>query len=246
MRRGAVIRWICWMFIPAGSLQAQFDIGGSLGAYHFTMEAREGEDHYGAGFDNEENDIAFSATAFYREKRSAHTDLGLELQYTVKEFDARYGYSGMSYGEHTDVHVTLHLLHFGIVPEVRMTYSGNTVLRFGAQFGWLLSGRMTGTGNTYDLLTGSTQSIYENTPTSDFKGDIRALFGMGFRIPVGTALGLTIDPYVSASIGSLLSAEPGSKSTEIGIKFGLAKHSTREALTSIIDRKTPDPPAQSW
>lgn len=209
------------------------------------MEAREGEDHYGAGFDNEENDIAFTATAFYREKRSAHTDLGLELQYTRKEFDARYGYSGMSSGENKDVHVTLHLIHFGIVPEVRMTYSGNTVLRFGAQVGWLVSGRMTGTGQTYDLY-GSTQSVYESASATDFKGDLRALFGMGFRLPVGSALGLTIDPYVSASIGSLLKVEPRSRGTDIGIKFGLAKHSTREALTSIIDRKTPTPEKGGW
>ena len=240
------LRLLGWLLIPVGSLQAQFDVGGSLGAYHFTMEAREGEDHYGAWFDNKENDMAFTTTAFYREKRSAHTDLGLELQYTMKKFDARYGYTFLSSSDRTDVHVTLHLLHFGIVPEVRMTYSGNTVLRFGAQFGWLLSGRMTGTGNTYDLLSGSTQSEFENAPASDFKGDIRALFGMGFRLPVGNAMGVTIDPYVSASIGSLLSVEPGSKSTEIGIKFGLAWHSTRETLTSIIDRKTPTPEKGVW
>jgi|GEM_PF-1323116 len=227
------------------TVRAQFDLGGSLGVYFYGIEPRDAQDQGYASFDKPNDEPAFTASLFYREKRSAHTDLGLELQYTMKEFDARYGYGGANSSEGKDVHVTLHLLHFGITPEVRMTYSGNTVVRFGPQIGLLISGRMSGYGWTNDVYS-QTQTSYDGVRATDFKGDLRAFFGMGFRLPTGKACGLTIDPYVSASINSLLKSEPGSKGTEYGIKFGVARRSAREALTAIIDRKAPSPARGSW
>ncbi len=67
---------------------------------------------------------SLTASLFYRERCGSYVDLGLELLYVHRAFDAGYGGGGMMSGYAGDVHAELDQLYLSITPEVRMNASG--------------------------------------------------------------------------------------------------------------------------
>lgn len=223
-----------------GTLMAQYELGASLGAYQYSIVERK-EDHAQATFDQLATP-SFNASLFYRERWGKVMNLGVELQFSRKSFDARYGDGGLGGSRGTIAHVDLDLMHLSITPEMRLGGGDNAVLRIGLQIGFKLGGSMT--GSSWVIYNGNERnSSYVGASPSDFKGDLRFLFGFGFRHRAVTPWGVTFDPYFSAAIGSILKDPPGAKGTEFGLKMGCSIRRERTPLMKLIDSKMPMPPA---
>lgn len=219
---------------------AQYELGASLGAYQYSIVERK-EDHAQANFD-QLSTPSFNASLFYRERWGKVMNFGVELQFSRKSFDARYGDGGLGGGRGTIAHVDLDLMHLNITPEVKLGGRDNAVLRFGFQFGFKLGGSMTGSSWAW-LGADRSSDVFVGADPQDFKGDFRFLLGLGYRHKADTPWGVTFDPYFSAAIGSILKDPPGAKGTEFGLKVGCSIRRERTPLMKLIDSKMPMPPA---
>jgi hypothetical protein len=219
----------------------QYDVGLSIGVSRHTLVAKKSQGRGGASFYNIDQS-AMTAAIFYRERVSAHVDLGVEAQVSHKRFSvyASDGSLAGSYGIQADA--DLWFAHLNITPEVRMNARASAVIRFGPQIGFKLGGSMTGR-RWSQFPYSSSEEHFENAKPDVFTGDIRFLFGLGFRTSTGTSYGMTIDPYVSAAITSLLKQSPGCRGTELGVRIGIAIRCKGEPFTRWLDKRLPTPPS---
>ncbi len=227
--------------LSEGSLLAQYDIGGMIGLHRRELRGRDTDAHAWANF----SAIArpdWNVGLFYREKHGSHTNLGLELTWMRHEFHAGYHQGGLAGGTSNDVHVVLHTLNFAVLPEVRLGTGSEAVVRFGVSCGFRVAGRKNGTRYEQWPYHADKETFTDAVP-DDFGGELRAIFGFGFRVPTGPRGGITIDPYLARGFSSMLKAEPGSVSTEIGFRLGWAFRVKKEGLSRWIDRRAPTPPA---
>jgi hypothetical protein len=220
------------------ALRAQYLLGASGGGMLFELRSRSvGDPHTGASFDPGPGPF-WTACIFYREQHFDHTNLGLELIYTRKEFEMHYGNTGLAGSYGTAGFVELDLLHLAIIPQVSLGASKRAVVRFGLMQGILLRGRISGRewyhvgGTNYDR-------TFENEPTKDFGGDLRLFFGFGFEMPMGERIRLLFDPYFTTAISSLLKEDPRSKGMEWGLRTGLALRMPGTTISEWMDRITP-------
>ena len=212
-------------------------IGATGGGMLFELRSRPSDGHASASFDPGPGPFR-TASIFYREQRFEHVDLGLELIYTRKEFEVRYGVGGLAGSYGVEGYVELDLLHLAIIPHVYLSKSKRVVIRFGLMQGILLRGRITGREWNHVGWTNYDRT-FENEPTKDFGGDLRLFLGSGFEVPMGERIRLVVDPYFSQAIGSLLKEEPRSKGMEWGLRIGLALHMRGITISDWMDRITP-------
>lgn len=218
-------------------LAAQFDLGVSFGMFHESLRSKESEGHAYVRFSDLSNPGP-TASVFYRERSSDQLDLGVEVQYTRSVFTAIYSDGSVAGSVGASGEVELHLIHLTITPELRLNPSRTAVMRFGPQIGFLVDGSMTGYAWNSFPYQGSRTEL-QNAPASDFKGDVRVLFGLGLRSSATARVAVSFDPYFSASITSLLRQDPGAFSSEYGIRIGLVRRCKGRTLTQLIS-----PPAQ--
>jgi len=216
---------------------SQFQLGASLGVFDSRIEGRSSEGH--ASADLYEYGGPFPTVAIhYRERRGSHANMGFELAWVRREFHAEYSNGGLGTQSGKDMDVRLDLLYFSIVPEVRLGARSTAVVRFGLQGGFLLDSRMR--GRRWSVGGLPAQSVYdewyEGSADEDFGGDIRAVFGFGFQLPLNERSGLVFDPYFSGSLNSLLKQEPGSKGVDLGMRIGLARAFSSNCLTVLLEK----------
>ncbi|MDQ3101271.1 MAG: hypothetical protein M3R08_07780 [Bacteroidota bacterium] len=206
---------------------AQYDIGGCGGIY---------EPHI-RHMDLEPRDIPWTAAVFYRERSSDHTDLALELQLTHRRLFGSW--TTAKTGSNLYVNATdlwLQHLYFRTMLDVRMSASGNVVIRFGPQFGIKLTESFTGRVTEVSDQPGELGNVedLQRTTTDYFKYDGRFFMGMGFRIPLGTTMGIVIDPYFSAGVTQMLKEDHNGKTNEVGVRIGLARRYYNRNITQRI------------
>jgi hypothetical protein len=216
---------------------AQFELGASLGAFDSRIEGRSSEGHaraylfaYGGPFP--------TAAIHYCERRGSHASMGFEMAWVRREFQAEYSNGGLGSQSGKDMDVRLDLLYFGILPEVRMGARSTAVVRFGLQGGFLIDSRMRGRQWSVGGLPATSlyDEWYEGSANADFGGDVRAIFGFGFQLPMNERCIMVFDPYFSGSITSLLKQEPGSRGVDFGIRIGLARAFSTNCLTVLLEK----------
>lgn len=213
---------ILWVLLLGRAGHGQYVIGASVGGMLFELRSRSsGDPHSWANFDPAPGPF-WTASIFYRERHFEHTNLGLELIYARKEFNTDYGGGGLGGGSSSEGFVKLDLLHIAIVPQVNLSKSGRSSIRFGVMNGFLLNGSITGRSSSWSIVTGSSSAPLASGTASDFGGDLRLVFGMGFLFPLSGRTLFAFDPYFSPALGSLLKEEPRSKGMEWGLRMGLA------------------------
>jgi hypothetical protein len=231
---------ILWLAVAVvQQLGAQFDVGATLGVQRSDIRGRASEGHTSASFYNVERPQA-NFGLFYRERHGSHTNLGLELTWMRSEFDASLYEGSLAGGMGTNVHVVLHTLNLAVLPEVRLSGRYSAVLRFGLAAGMRVGGTMRGTRTTSVPYSWSTDT-FTNAEPDMFGGELRALFGFGFYVPVGALSGITIDPYVARG-SLLLKRDPGSISNEVGLRLGWALRMKGKGFTRWLDERVPTPP----
>ena len=218
-------------------LSAQYLIGASGGGMLFELRSRPSDGHTSASFDPGPGPF-WTASGFYREQHFDHTNLGLELIYTRKEFEVSYSDGGLAGSYGTEGYVELDLLHLAIIPQVSLGASKRAVVRFGLMQGILLRGRISGRewyhvgGTNYDR-------TFEKERTEDFGGDLRLFFGFGFEVAMGERARVLFDPYFTPAITSLLKQEPRSKGMEWGLRISLALRMPGTTIAEWMLRITP-------
>lgn len=228
--------WLFLVLVCGGPLAAQVDIGVGFGIQQRSIRARPSEGHVYANF-SDINSPDLGAALFYRERRGSHGNLGLELQWIRQEFHANYYAGGLAGGIDNDVRVVLHTLSLAILPEIRMAAGSDAVIRFGISGGFRVAGRMTG-WRTVSVPYHYERELYSDAVPKDFGGELRFIVGFGFRAPAGSRGGITIDPYGAYGFSSMLKADPGSRSAELGIRIGWSLRLKGEGLSAWIDRMT--------
>lgn len=175
--------------------------------------------------------IPWTMDVYYREQGPKAVRFATGLQVVRREFFAKYDGGGLGYGSGKAVDVRLDMLYWNLQPEICVNERGSLVFRLGPQFGWLLRGTMEGRSSTWSQGSpgsgppSSITSELQRRYTSDFKGDIRFLFGFGFRLPLGERTALTIDPYWSTALTSMLDPEVASISMrgyDAGVMVGMS------------------------
>lgn len=229
----------CLGFLPAGGVCTERSISPRrIRRRHAVRSAFAPSDgHASASFDPGPGPF-WTASIFYREQHFDHTNLGLELIYTRKEFAASYSDGGLAGTYGTEGFVELDLLHLAVIPQVSLGASKRAVVRFGLMQGILLRGRISGR-EWYHVGGTNTDRTFENEPTKDYGGDLRLFFGFGFEVPVSERVCLLLDPYMTPAIGSLLKEAPRSRGMEWGLRIGLALHMPGTTITEWMDRITP-------
>ena len=221
---------------------AQFDYGVSAGGVLLQIRAFESDGPHISTSVSDVERMAFSASAFYRERYSDFVDLGLEATLAHQSFRAGYGSSGLGGGSSRSARVEIDQLYLGIKPEVRMDAKRMAVVRFGFMAGLRVGGSARGASSTWSIASPGTRNDDADL-TSDFGGDFRFAFGFGFRVPVGESWAVTIDPEATIGFTSILHAEGTIRGSDIGLRVGLSRRSKGKALTSMFKVPPHDPAA---
>jgi hypothetical protein len=237
MLRNAVLLVLLVAMLP---LVAQFDLGGAIGLHSRELYSRQVEGHSSATF-SEMVRPDWNVGLLYREKHGRRTNLGLEFTWMRQEFNCRYFNGGLGGGTSSSTHVVLHTLNLAVLPEVRLGTWSDVVVRFGVSCGFRVAGSKSGYRNSY-LQSRSQVETFDDDVPDEFGGELRAIFGLGFRVPTGANGGITIDPYVAYGFSSMLKVDPGSRSTEVGLRMGWVFRCNKQGFLPWLDKHTPMPP----
>lgn len=174
---------------------------------------------------------------FYRERSSDHTDLSLEMQLVHRRLFGSW--TTHREGSTFNVNATdlwLQHLYFTLLLDVRMVESGNVVVRFGPQFGAKLTESLTGRVTDISQISPFADDVedLQNATTDHFQHDSRFHLGLGFRVPLGTTLGIVIDPYFSAGVSRMLKEDHSGRTNEVGLRIGLARRFYNRNMTQRI------------
>jgi hypothetical protein len=215
-------------------LNAQYDIGASGGIY----------EHRFFGCEIDAPAPQWSASMFYRERSADHADLAFELQLVNRHFFGEIA-PGVQATE-----VMLQYLNLAAFIEVRLTESGDHVVRFGPVFGIKLAESFTGEIRTVtrDPQRPLIIEDLQNTRTDHFQNDQRILGGLGFRVPFGTRMAMVIDPYYTIGLGQLVNGNRTGRTDEAGIRVGFSRRFHQTGFTNWVSRsarrqREPVPPA---
>jgi hypothetical protein len=226
-------------------LAAQFDLGVAGGLSRYDIRSRTGQGYAAASF-LQLSRPDLTASIYYREQHGSHTNLGLELSWARKEFHTIYSSGSRLGSAGTSAHVVLHTLNLAILPEVRLAERSGAVIRFGLSCGFRVAGSMTGSTYVYGPYQSYQAHLVDEVPR-DLGGELRVILGFGFRMPTGQRSGITLDPYGAYGISSMLKVDPGSVTTELGLRLGWSLRVPKEGLTRWLKRHTPaTPPGPSW
>lgn len=225
--RAVLLMLVCLV----GRVSAQYDIGLALGGSAPGYWQGKGGRHEFAKVTD--IDVPGPVIAvFYRERIASHVDLGVECQYARRSFSIQYGGGSPAGSYRTSVDAALDLIHLSVTPEVRMDPAGNAVVRFGAMAGVLMGGQIHGERTSGGAVGFSKEELHGQQP-ADFIGDLRVLVGLGFRTSKRT-WAVSLDPFVTYGITSLLRNDPGLKTMEAGLKVGVCRRVERKTLSQWL------------
>lgn len=237
MHRNAVLLVLLVTTVP---LAAQCDLGGTVGIHARELYGRKDQGHSSATF-SEVVRPDWNVGLLYREKHGRRTNLGLELTWMRQEFNCRYYNGGLAGGTSSNVHVVLHTLNLAVLPEVRLGARSEAVVRFGVSCGFRVGGSKTGYRSEQWPYHSQIENFNNDVP-DEFGGELRTIIGFGFRVPTGALSGITIDPYMAYGFSSMLKVEPGSRSTEVGLRMGWVFRCNKQGFLPWLDKHTPMPP----
>lgn len=154
----------------------------------------------------------------YRERGALTSNFFVDLDYSHRTIAFVLSEPGLGSSRTMDGLAELGILHFALGPELSL---GRTSLRFGPQFGWIISSETAGvTSSSFGI--GSPQQHASNDLRLRFKGDMR--FALAFRVDVlaKSKWKLVLDPYANLGLNSLVYGETFKlKATDIGLRVGL-------------------------
>lgn len=216
--------------LAIGQARGQYAIGITVGAAHLDLQERKRKNTSGQlHFDGVDQPV-WSMAVFYREHAPGRIHLGGELQVDRRRFSASWSDGGLGSGEATTASVELYTVRLALLPEVDLDRGGTTRVRFGLAMGAVVAGRMNGTRTSWGL-NGPVNETLVNADPKGFGGELRALLGLGIRVPL-TAVGeLVIDPFTALSLLPMIRTGGGSRSWESGVRLGWAFTTKRMALT---------------
>lgn len=191
------LRLLCMLAIsavPFHMATAQYAIGITVGAAHLDLQERKRKNTTGSLNFEGVDQPAWSMAVFYREHTPGRLHLGGELQVDRRRFSASWSDGGLGSGESTTASVELYTVRLALLPEVNLDQPGNTRLRFGLALGAVVAGRMNGTRTGWGL-NGTLNETLEDADPKGFGGELRAMLGLGIRVPLTAGGELVIDPY---------------------------------------------------
>ncbi|MCC6402362.1 MAG: hypothetical protein IT227_16480 [Flavobacteriales bacterium] len=209
---------------------AQYAIGITVGAAHLDLQERKRKNTSGRLHFDGVDQPAWSMAVFYREHAPGRVHLGGELQVDRRRFSASWSDGGLGPGESTTASVELYTVRLALLPEVDLDRAGTTRVRFGFALGAVVAGRMNGT-RSYWGLNGWVNETLVNADPKGFGGELRALLGLGIRLPLTAGGELVIDPFTALSLVPMIRTGGGSRSWESGVRLGWAFTTKRMALT---------------
>ncbi|HQW85559.1 MAG TPA: hypothetical protein PLH93_00165 [Flavobacteriales bacterium] len=209
---------------------AQYAIGITVGAAHLDLQERKRKNTSGRLHFDGVDQPAWSMAVFYREHAPGRVHLGGELQVDRRRFSASWSDGGLGPGESTTASVELYTVRLALLPEVDLDRAGTTRVRFGFALGAVVAGRMNGT-RSYWGLNGWVNETLVNADPKGFGGELRALLGLGIRLPLTAGGELVIDPFTALSLAPMIRTGGGSRSWESGVRLGWAFTTKRMALT---------------
>lgn len=231
------------LFLPL-AVFGQFVVGVSAGAFRQKLIGRADDASHDFTDVDQVVSPVFTASAFYRERYCANVDLGLELTFVHRSFSAYYGSYGLAGTRFRSVHAELDQLYLCITPEVHLNASGNSVVRFGVMSGVRIGGSAEGESYSSGVIGNDRHAI---NATNDFGGDLRLVFGFGFRLPLGDRWSVSLDPYSNTAITSMLKSASGIRGTDVGLRIGLGRRFFGKPVTKWLAANTPDlPPGPNW
>lgn len=220
------------MLSTSGS--GQFDLGVSVGGVFDDHIAGSTDDPHNTLTIQRAGDLAFSASAFYREATGDRLHFGLDLCYAHRSFDMDYSTGGLGGSYYRSAHVDIDQLYAGVKPELALAARRWIVLRFGVMAGFRVGGSAKGTTSLHGGY-GHT-ILYDLDLTRDFAGDFRFAFGFGLRIPAGDRLALTLDPEITVALSSMLKEAGAIGGHDAGLRIGLSRRSNGPSLTQLLRR----------
>ncbi|MBK9274538.1 MAG: hypothetical protein IPM49_08365 [Flavobacteriales bacterium] len=209
---------------------AQYAIGITVGAAHLDLQERKRKNTTGSLDFEGVDQPAWSMAVFYREHTPGRLHLGGELQVDRRRFSASWSDGGLGSGESTTASVELYTVRLALLPEVNLDQPGNTRLRFGLALGAVVAGRMNGTRTGWGL-NGTLNETLGDADPKGFGGELRAMLGLGIRVPLTAGGELVIDPFTALSLVPMVRVGGGSRSWESGLRLGWAFTTKRMALT---------------
>ena len=215
--RQAWLSTLIAVFAPV-LLNAQFEMGASLGGYVYQLSGSS-EGYHGHPTFTSSQAFPFTAAVYYRERTGRVANFFADISYQRRVFSTHIPTGGLGGGmdKYEDVRLDHIYLTFG--PELG---SDLFSFRFGLQFGCLAHSSMEGTSNSWSMGSGSSSETVPTSQATDFTGDVRFLFAFRSGVGLGSNFGMTIDPFASISISSMLKGtDPKISSTDFGLRVGL-------------------------
>lgn len=209
---------------------AQYAIGITVGAAHLDLQERKRKNTSGNLYFKGVDQPTWSMAAFYREHTPGRLHLGGELQIDRRRFNAGWSDGGLGFRESTKASVELYTVRLALLPEVNLDQPGNTRLRFGLALGAVVAGRMNGTRTGWGP-NGALNEVLEDADPKGFGGELRAMLGLGIRVPLTAGGELVIDPFTALSLVPMVRVGGGSRSWESGLRLGWAFTTKRMAFT---------------
>ncbi|MEO8590696.1 MAG: hypothetical protein ABI432_15080 [Flavobacteriales bacterium] len=199
-------------------LHAQFEIGASLGGYVYDLSGSSKGSPEHPTFTSSQS-FPFTAAVYYRERTGRVANFFSDLSYQRRVFSTHIPSGGLGGGtdKYEDVRLDHIYLTFG--PELG---SDLFSFRLGLQIGCLAHSSMEGTSNSWSMGSGPSSETLPTSKATDFTGDMRFIFAFRSGVRLGENFGMTIDPFVSIPISSMLKGkDPKILSTDLGLRIGL-------------------------
>ncbi len=207
----------------------QYDLGLSVGGAIQVMGPSKEKGHHYSRF----SDVGpvISVTAHYRRRRPKRTNLGLEVQFTHREFSMRASSGSVAGSKGIDASVQLSTVYANVIWETRTDSTGLVGYRYGFQVGALVGGSMT--GRTWSTIPYQwAQEQFDNSYPSPFGGDLRGYIGLGIQASKSARHSVIVDPFLTFSITPLTSEGLGARSVEGGVKLGWLLHCPGRSRTN--------------
>gem|GEM_PF-5789803 len=200
---------------------AQFDLGISAGGYGYSLRAKDPDGGMAKASFGSEQVFPWSVALHYRERGNTRIRFASELMVLRREFRVAQSDRGLANGYDEVWDVRLDQLYCGILPELYLDTKKMSVLRFGAQFGWALNATKEGTKTSWGGMPETRTTEEFGTIPADYRGDIRALLGFGYRLPLKGNTSVVLDAFVSSSLTSMGGDPLAVRSTDAGLRAGI-------------------------
>lgn len=221
---------------------AQFDLGISGGGYVYSLRAKDADGGRATASFGSDQAFPWSVAMHYRERGDSQLRFASEVMVLRREFRVVQSYGGLGSGNDEVWDVRLDQLYWGILPEIYLDAKKMSVLRFGAQFGWALNATKEGIRNSWSGIPPSTSKEEFGRIPADYGGDIRALLGIGYRLPLKGSTSVVLDAFVSSSVTSMGGGPVAVRSSDAGLRAGISWTRPGQGLWPALRKGAPKKP----